>query len=129
MSNNKAIFLQQQREAFYFHHIDQMTPKDLEQLIGKLKSKKPSQFPPPEYIFSKPFAFLNGALAEIQKKQIPKRILATDSSTKDKAKEEGAGPAAPSTEPTKTGPEATKDQAPQQPPQQQTKPVCKNLVP
>lgn len=68
MSNNKTIFLQQQREAFYAHNIEDMTPKDLEALVGKYKSKKTPEFPAPELIFEKTFAFLGCTLAEFQKK-------------------------------------------------------------
>ena len=70
MSNNKAIFMQQQRDAFYAHHFDALSQKELEQLVIRFKPKKEAQFPPPEYIYTKQFAFLTAPLSVVHTKVV-----------------------------------------------------------
>jgi hypothetical protein len=82
--------LQQQKEAFYTHHFDILSQKELEQFVARFKPKKTSQFPPPEYIYTKQFAFLSVPLSILQQKLevSSKRIAQEDNTKKLKPKEE-----------------------------------------
>ncbi len=71
MTNNATIFYEQQKSAFYSQHIDSLFPQDLEDLVAKLKPKKSAQFPPPEHIYKKRFAFLPTTLAVLQASKKP----------------------------------------------------------
>ncbi len=77
--------MQQQRDAFYAHHFDTLPQKELEQFVARFRPKKPAQFPPPEYIYTKQFAFLSAPMAVIHSKQgIGTKRTAADPSHKDK---------------------------------------------
>jgi len=66
LTNNALIFYEQQKNAFYDQHFDNFSPQDLENLVGKYRVKKgKSQFPSPDHIFTKKFAFLDKTLSEI----------------------------------------------------------------
>ena len=45
-----------------------MPQKELEQYVAQLKPKKPPQFPPPEYIYTKQFVFLSASLSVLHQR-------------------------------------------------------------
>lgn len=60
------MFCEQQKNAFYDQHFDNLTFQELESAVNKYKAKKgQEEFPIPENIFYKNFWFLDSTLKEI----------------------------------------------------------------
>jgi len=59
--------LEQQKKAFYDLNIESTLLQDFLEEMGPYKSKGQPEFPPPETIFRKKFAFLSAPLIVLQK--------------------------------------------------------------
>jgi len=62
--------MDQQREAFFEHNINNLPLKDMEQLLSKYKGNTQAQFPAIKYIYEKKFAFLSMPLTLMQQKEV-----------------------------------------------------------
>jgi ribosomal protein L28 len=65
MTNNSCIFYEQQKKAFFEHQFENLTPEELERMVGRYRPKS-SVFPVPECIFTKRFRFLPNTLEVMQ---------------------------------------------------------------
>ena len=82
MTNNSFIFSEQQKNAFYEHDFENLTPSELDKMICKYKPpKNQEKFPTPESIFHKEFRFLPDTLEELQIKTQKKRKLSKEEMT------------------------------------------------